>query len=311
MARPMWKGSIGFGLVNVPVELVTASRDLDYHFREIHGKDGAPVRHHRFCTEDGKEVPWEEIGRGIEVEGKMIVLTDEELEQVQPDKSQTIEIESFADLDEIDPIYFDHPYFLQPGNRTAGTLRAYKLLVEAMKKSNRVALGRFVMRTKEYLAAVREREGVLAISTMRYPDEVRPVDIIPAAEAEIDDEAVDDAIAVIDERTVGWDPENYTDCYRLRLKKVIDSKRKGKTVKAPAQHDEEDLKPVPDLMAALRKTLEERGKKGTGRKSTAKKPASAKKKQASAKKKAAPAKKKASSGTGKTSTAKKTKAGNG
>ncbi|MGK2933471.1 MAG: Ku protein [Solirubrobacterales bacterium] len=254
----MWKGSIGFGLVNVPVELVTASRDLDYHFRELHEKDGAPVKHRRFSSKTGKEVPWDEVGKGIEVDGKMVVLTEKELEGVQPDKNQTIEIESFADLGEIDPIYYDHPYFLVPGNKSAGTLRAYNLLVEAMKKSNRVALGRFVMRTKEYLAAVRERDGVLALSTMRYPDEVRSVDLLPEWDAETESSAIDDAVSVIDERTVDWDPEKYEDAYRMRLKKVIDSKLKGETVKAPEAQSDEDLKPAPDLMAALRKTLDER-----------------------------------------------------
>lgn len=293
MPRSMWKGSIGFGLVNVPVELVPATRDLDFHFRELHEKDGAPVRHHRFCSKEGKEVKWDEIGRGIEVDGEMVVLTDAELESVQPERNQTIEIESFADIDEIDPIYFDHPYFLAPANRSAGTLRAYELLVKAMAQSNRVALGRFVMHTKEYLAAVREREGALALSTMRFPDEVRSVDVIPEADASVTKKAIGDAVAVIDELTTDWEPEKYTDHYRARLKKVIDAKRKGKTVKAPEPHDEEDLKAAPDLMAALRKTLEANGKKkkvpakkkpAAGSKSAAKKPA---RKKPAAKKKAA------------------------
>ena len=261
--RQIWKGSIGFGLVNVPVELVTASRDLDYHFRELHSKDGAPVRHHRFCTKDGKEVRWDEIGRGIEVDGKMVVLSDKELEDVQPDRSQTIEIESFARLEEVDPIYFDHPYFLRPGNRSDGTLRAYSLLVEAMRGSEQVAIGRFVMRTKEYLAAVRERDGVLALSTMRYADEIRSTDMLPEHDSKPGKEAVKDAVAVINERSVEWDPSRYTDCYRVRLKKVIDSKRKGETVKAPDPHDDESMKPAPDLMAALKKTLAKRGTAGT------------------------------------------------
>ena len=271
MPHSMWKGTIGFGLVNVPVELVTASRDLNFHFRELHEKDGAPVRHHRFCTKDGKEVSWDQIGRGFEVDGKMIVLTDRELEDVQPDRSQTIEIESFADLNEIDPIYFDSQYFLKPGNKSDGTLRAYRLLVEAMEKNNRVALGRFVMRTKEYLAGVRARDGVLALSTMRYPDEVRSVDTFPVAESKPDREAVKDVVSVIDELTVKWDASKYTDCYRKRLEKVIDSKRKGETVKAPEQHDDDDLRPAPDLMAALRQTLEQRGRKTSGRKPGARK----------------------------------------
>jgi DNA end-binding protein Ku len=270
MARSMWKGSIGFGLVNVPVELVTAVRDLDYHFRELHEEDGSPIRQRRFCTKDGKEVPWNEMGRGIEVDGKMIVLTDEELEAVQPDKNQTIEIESFVDLDQIDPIFFDHPYFLRPANRSAGTLRAYKLLVEAMKKSDRVALGRFVMRTKEYLAAVRERDGVLSLSTMRYPDEIRSVDMLPEVDSRPKAKAIGDAVSVIDELTVEWDPAKYTDCYRVRLKEVIDSKMKGKTIKAPDSHADEDLEPAPDLMAALKKTLE--GRKAGGKSRRKKRP---------------------------------------
>jgi len=260
MPRAKWKGSIGFGLVNVPIELIPAARDLDFHFRELHQKDSAPVRHHRFCSEEGKEVSWEEIGRGIEVEGKMVVLTDADLESVQPERNQTIEIESFVDVDEIDPIYFDQPYFLAPANRSAGTLRAYQLLVKAMAASEQVALGRFVMHTKEYLAAVREREGALALSTMRFPEDVRSVDLLPEIDVESEPAAIDDAVAVINELSTEWDPSKYTDQYRLRLKKVIDSRRKGKTVTAPEPRDE-DLKPAPDLMAALRKTLESSGKK--------------------------------------------------
>ena len=272
----MWSGTIGLGLVNVPVELVTAARDLDYHFRELHEKDGARVRHQRFCSKENKPVEWDEIGHGYELdEGKMVVLTDSELESVAPERNRTIEIESFVDLAEVDPIFFDHPYFLVPGNNSAGTLKAYKLLVEAISKSKRVAIGRFVMRTKEYLAAVREVDGALALSTMKYEDEIRGVDMLPEVDSKPTKRAIDDAVAVIRERSVDWDPERYKDCYRLRLKKVIDSKRKGETIKAPEQVDDESLKPAPDLMAALKKTLEANRKKaaskGGGKKSAAKK----------------------------------------
>jgi len=273
----MWNGTIGFGLVNVPVELVTASRDLDFHFRELHESDGARVRHQRFCSKEDKPVEWDEIGHGYETDGgKMVVLTDRELESVAPEKSRTIEIESFVDLHQVDPIYFDHPYWLVPGNRSVGTLKAYRLLVEAISKSERVAIARFVMRTREYLAAVRELDGALALSTMLFADEVRDIGMLPKAESKPTARAVDDAVAVIKERSVDWDPGRYTDCYRKRLKKVIDSKQKGKTVKPPQPVDEEDLKPAPDLMAALRKTLEENrrkksesGKKGGKKKSGA------------------------------------------
>lgn len=277
----MWNGTIGFGLVNVPVELVTASRDLDFHFRELHESDGARVRHQRFCSKEDKPVEWDEIGHGYETDGgKMVVLTDKELESVAPEKSRTIEIESFVDLHQVDPIYFDHPYWLVPGNRSVGTLKAYRLLVEAISKSERVAIARFVMRTREYLAAVRELDGALALSTMLFADEVRDIGMLPAAESKPTARAVDDAVAVIKERSVDWDPGRYTDCYRKRLKKVIDSKQKGKTVKPPQPVDEEDLKPAPDLMAALRKTLEEnrRKKSGSGKKGGKKKSGATRKK---------------------------------
>lgn len=277
----MWNGTIGFGLVNVPVELVTASRDLDFHFRELHESDGARVRHQRFCSKEDKPVEWDEIGHGYETDGgKMVVLTDKELESVAPEKSRTIEIESFVDLHQVDPIYFDHPYWLVPGNRSVGTLKAYRLLVEAISKSERVAIARFVMRTREYLAAVRELDGALALSTMLFADEVRDIGMLPEAESKTTARAVDDAVAVIKERSVDWDPGRYTDCYRKRLKKVIDSKQKGKTVKPPQPVDEEDLKPAPDLMAALRKTLEEnrRKKSGSGKKGGKKKSGATRKK---------------------------------
>lgn len=257
----MWNGSIGFGLVNVPVELVTASRDLDYHFRELHEKDGSPVRHQRFCVEEQKPVEWDEVGRGYELDdGRMLVLTDEELDSVAPEKSRTIEIESFAPVEQIDPIRFNHGYFLVPRDRSKGTLRAYNLLVRAMADNRLAALGRFVMRTREYLAAIRERDGALALSTMHFPDEIRPIDAIPQPDAEVGKAAVDDAIAVIEDRRTDWNPASFKDCYRERLRRVIAEKRSGNTVVAPDSVTDEELEPVPDLMAALKETLKQSGK---------------------------------------------------
>ncbi|MGB0120438.1 MAG: Ku protein [Solirubrobacterales bacterium] len=255
MPAHMWKGSIGFGLVNVPVRMTNAIRDLNYHFHELHAKDGARIHHKRFCTEDGEEVSGDEIGRGIEVDGEMVVLTKKELEDVQPERSRTIEIESFTELDSIDPIHFDQSYYLVPADDSVGTLRAYELLVKSIGESNQVAIGRFVMHTREYLAAVREREGALALSTMKFPDEIRSVDAVPAADFEPDTAAIDDAISIIRERSVDWDPGSHTDCYHERLARVIDSKAKGKTISAPDPVADDDLTPAPDLMAALRKTL--------------------------------------------------------
>ena len=177
MPRPLWTGSLSFGLVNVPVRLVSATRDLDLHFRQLHENDHIPVETRRVCSEEDKEVPYEEIGR--EYEG--VILTDEELSAADPRKTRTIDIEAFVDLDEIDPIYYDHPYYLVPAGETDGTVRAYRLLAEVMGKTDRVALGRFVMRTKEYLVAIRVREKALTLSTMRFHDEVRSTDGIDGA----------------------------------------------------------------------------------------------------------------------------------
>jgi DNA end-binding protein Ku len=255
VARPVWNGSLSFGLVNVPVQLVSAARDLDYHFHQLHAKDKARIEQRRYCSEEQVEVLWEEIGHGYELKsGKEVVVTDAELASVEPRKTRTIEVEAFVDLAEIDPIYFDHPYFLIPAGESEGTLRAYQLLVEAMGRQERVALGRFVMRTKEYLVAVHVRDGVLGLTTMLFHDEVRSTKDIPTAGKKPAKRAVDDAVSIIEELSSEWDPDRYTDCYRERLRKVIERKRKGQTIEAPQA--EKEPRPVPDLMAALERTLE-------------------------------------------------------
>jgi DNA end-binding protein Ku len=273
MPRALWNGSLSFGLVNVPVQLASAARDLDLHFRQLHKKDNAPIEQHRFCSQDEAEVDWEEVGRGFELDGKkQVVLTDEELASVQPEKTRTIEVESFVDLDDVDPIYFDNAWFLVPEGDSQGTRRAYRLLVEVMESTGRAALGRFVMRTKEYLVLVRPREGLLSLTTMRFHDEVRPTDGIAPGGRKPAKEKIEQAVAVIESLAADWDPERYTDCYRERLERIVDQKKKGKRVKAPSEPKEP--KPAPDLMAALQETLERmgdgkqregRGAKGKGR----------------------------------------------
>jgi DNA end-binding protein Ku len=254
MARPLWSGSLSFGLVNVPVQLVSAARDLDYHFHQLHEKDKVPIEQRRFCTKEDVEVPWEEVAHSYDLNGKQVVVSDEELASVQPRKTRTIDIEAFVELAQVAPIYFDHPYFLVPAGDSEGTRRAYRLLVEVMGKQERVALGRFVMRTKEYLVAVRERDGALALTTMLFADEVRPARDIPTGGKKPTKKQLDNAVAIIEELSAEWSPERYQDCYRERLKRVIDSKRKRKTIHVPRPEPEPD--PVPDLMAALDETLE-------------------------------------------------------
>jgi len=244
MPRSIWNGSLSFGLVNVPVQLASAARDLDLHFRQLHRKDSAPIDQRRYCSQDDAEVDWEEVGRGFERDGgKQVVLTDAELSSVQPEKTRTIEVEAFVDLDDVDPIYIDHAWFLVPSGESQGTRRAYRLLVEVMEDTGRAALGRFVMRTKEYLVLVRPRDGLLSLTTMLFHDEVRPTkDIAPGGRKPAKGK-IDQAVAVIESLAADWDPERYTDCYRERLMRVIEQKKKGERVKAPEEPKEP--KPAP------------------------------------------------------------------
>jgi DNA end-binding protein Ku len=253
MPRVQWSGSLSFGLVNVPVQLVGGTQDLDYHFHQLHEKDKARIEQHRFCKAEDEEVEWEEIAHGYDLDGKQVILTDEELASVQPRKTRTIEIEAFVELAEVDPIYFDHPYYLVPAGDSDGTLRAYRLLVEVMDGLDRVALGRFVMRNKEYLGAVRVRDGALALSTMLFADEVRDPKPVPTGGKKPTRKQLDNAVSVIEELSTDWDASNYEDCFRKRLKSVIDRKRKGRKIEAP--ETESEPKPAPDLMAALEETL--------------------------------------------------------
>jgi DNA end-binding protein Ku len=256
--RSLWNGSLSFGLVNVPVRLTSATRDLDLHFRQLHEKDGAPIEQRRFCSKEDKEVDWEDVAHAYEPDkGKQVVLTDDELASVQPDKSRTIQIEAFVDFEEVDPIYFDHAWYLLPSGESEGTLRAYRLLVDAMESSGRVALGRFVMRTKEYLVIVRPQEQLMSLTTMRFHDEVRPTkDVAPGGRKPVK-KKVDPAVAVIESLSTDWDPERYKDCYRERLERVVKQKQKGEKVKAPSEPKQPE--PAPDLMEALKATLEKAG----------------------------------------------------
>jgi DNA end-binding protein Ku len=267
MARSLWTGSLSFGLVNVPVALYSAVRDVDLHFHQLHEKDGARIEVRRFCSNEDVEVPYEEIAHGYEPEdGKQVVVTDEELAAVAPRKTRTIDIEAFVELSDIDPIYFDHPYFLAPSGDTEGTRRAYQLLVDAMGSSERAALGRFVLRAREYLVAIRVRDGRLSLTTMLFGDEVRPAKGIESGGAKPKKAALDQAVALVETLSREWDPADYEDRYRKRLADVVKRKKQGKRIKAPAEADEAG--PIPDLMAALERSLaeaKERQKAGAGK----------------------------------------------
>ena len=261
MARALWTGSLSFGLVNVPVQLVSAVRDLDLHFRQLHEKDGAPIEVQRWCSKEDVEVPFEEITQAFEFDdGSQVIISDEELEAIEPRRTRTIDIEQFVDLKEVDPVYFDHPYYLLPAGSDDGSARAYRLLVEVMARTDRAAVGRFVMRTKEYLAIVRAQDRALMLSTMLFADEVRPTkDVELAAQKSHKPSAAQlkAAVAVIEELFDEWEPGEWKDRYRRRLQDVVARKRKGQTIKAPEPREAPTSEEAPDLMAALEQTLAE------------------------------------------------------
>jgi DNA end-binding protein Ku len=255
MPRPIWSGSLSFGLVNVPVKLMSATRDLGVHFNQLHEKDKSRIEVRRVCTEENEEVPWEEVARGYELEsGELIMLTDEELEAADPKKTRTIDIEAFVDLEEIDPVFYDHPYYLVPDSNEAA-VRAYHLLRTVMERSGQVAIARFVLRTKEYLVAVRTRGEAITLTTMLFHDEVRSpdevgIDKLPKAKPK----EVDQAVQLVKALQRDFDPANYEDEHRKRLLALIDKKRKGQEIEIP--DEPETPKPVPDLMAALEASIQ-------------------------------------------------------
>jgi DNA end-binding protein Ku len=260
MPSTIWTGTISFGLVAVPVRMVSAIRDLDIHFHQVDGRTGDRVSNRRISELDGKEVAWDEIGRGYDLEGQTVVLTDDELAAAAPERTHMIEIEEFVDSTEIDPAQFDHPYLLLPGSDTEGVTRAYRLLRDAMAASGQMAIGRVVLRSNEYLAAVHARDGLLSLSTMLYADEIRDtaqIDAIPSGERWAPKRGeVSAALELIDAMTQDFDPSSYEDRDRARLLELIDSKhtRSGKST-AEKHTEPPAAQAAPDLMAALRASL--------------------------------------------------------
>jgi DNA end-binding protein Ku len=255
MPRPIWSGSLSFGLVNVPVKLMSATRDLGVHFNQLHEKDTSRIEVRRVCTQENEEVPWDEVARGYELEsGEVVMLTDEELDAADPKKTRTIDIESFVDLEEIDPIFYDHPYYLVPDSNEAA-VRAYHLLRTVMERSGQVAIARFVLRTKEYLVAVRTRGEAITLTTMLFHDEVRSAEDVGIGELPKPKKAeVDQAVTLVRSLEREFDPANYEDEHRKRLLAIIDKKKKGQEIEIP--EEPETPKAVPDLMAALEASIQ-------------------------------------------------------
>ena len=258
MARAIWSGSISFGLLNVPVRLYSAVSKQTVRFRELREGDGSRVKHKRVAESDGKEVPYEKIVKGYEyAPDQYVVLSRDELSELEPQRSRAIEIQDFVDLDEIDPIYFEQPYYLGPDK---GAERAYALLVQAMKDARKVAVARFVLRNKEHLAAIRPMGDVLTLTTMRFHDEVSsPQDL----DGEVFEEAkpkkpekreLEMATQLIESLTSDFDPDKYRDEYREELLDLLERKAEGKEVVSAPTEEPKPTK-APDLMAALEESL--------------------------------------------------------
>jgi len=294
MARAIWSGSISFGLVNVPVKVYSAIREHKVRFHQVDKQTGSRIRYEKVAEKTGQEVDSDQIELGYKVEkGKLVTLDPSELDELRPETTRMIEIADFVELAEVDPAYYDRTYWLLPDGEAAA--RAYRLLVEAMEDRGRVGIGTVVMRNKAYLAAIRPRDGALAMSTMHFADEVLPLASVakaPSGKASKPEEReLKLATQIVDSLSSDWEPDRYKDTYSEEVTKLIKAHAEGEdivvTEPAPDQGGE-----VVDLMAALEASLEaasqrpsgqrksSTGQGSSGRKAAATKSSSAKKSRA-------------------------------
>lgn len=260
MARALWKGSISFGLVNIPIELHTAVRDRRPRFRMLHAKDKSPVRFERVCIKDGTAVAWEDLVKGYEYsKGRFVVMTKDDFKAAAVEKTRTIDIVDFVEGDAIDDRFFETPYYLVPSK---GGERAYALLREAIRESGRVGIAKFILRDAQHLAALEVIEDALVLSIMRFADELVDTSTLGfPAKGEIRKPELDMAKALVNSLAAAWDPEKYTDQYRENLMRIIQGKLKGKEVELDAPSEPRQAEVI-DLMERLRRSLEQRPAKG-------------------------------------------------
>jgi DNA end-binding protein Ku len=253
----MWKGTLSFGLVSVPVKLYSAVVHKNVHFHQLHATDHARITQQRVCSAEGEEVPYSEIVKGYELApGRYVVVEPEEFAALEPVLTRTIEVEDFVQLDEIDSIYLDHPYFLVPSR---GGARSYRLLLEAMRDTGKVAIGRIVLRSREQLVAIRPRDDVLMMLTMNFGDEIQQTSSfyeLEDAEVEVGEHELEVARRLVESVSRPFDIANYHDTYREALLDLIDRKANGEQVVLTPPSKQEQLQ-APDLMSALEASLEE------------------------------------------------------
>jgi DNA end-binding protein Ku len=304
MPRSIWRGAISFGLVNVPVKLYSAVSKKTVRFNQLHDADGQRIEMKRVCSADGEEVAYEHIVKGYEISpDRYVVISSDELEALDPVKTRTIDIEDFVDLEEIDPLYYDHPYYLVPDT---GAAKAYKLLLTALEETNKVAIARVVIRSKEYLTAIRPSNGVLTMETMLFADELVSPDVIdevPDEDVKTTERELQMARQLIESLATDFDPSKYRDEYRGRVLDLIERKAEGQEIAVPELPEQPTA--VPDLMAALEASLTE-AKQRKAPTPNGRKPAAGAKKRAAKPSAAKPRKTKPS--TTKPSTTKRKKA---
>ena len=263
----MWKGAIAFGLVNIPVELYSATRDHRPRFRLLHAKDESPVHYERVCQADGKPVAWEDLVKGYEYEkGQFVVLTKDDFKTAAIEKTKTIDIIDFVDPKEIDERYFETPYYLQAGK---GADRAYALIREAIRESEKIGIAKIILRDAQHLAAVEAIGDALVLTMMRFADELADLgDFTFPRAGEIRPAELRMARQLVESLSATWEPGKYTDEYRDNLMRVIKGKLKGKTPRLKERELPKQAEVV-DLMARLRASLEGRSQNGAGRSNTA------------------------------------------
>jgi len=283
MPRALWSGAISFGLVNIPIKMYGATRDKDVHFHMLHKKDGGRVHQLLYCADDDKEITRDEVVKGYEISrDRYVTVTDKELRDIEPKATRAIEITDFVAAAQIDPVYFDRPYYLLPEEQST---RPYALLARAMKDAGKVAIGKMVMREKEYLAAIRPLDGLLLLETMRFADEVVTTGEIgtPEVEKQPTKHELEMAAQLIDTLSGKFDPAKYHPEYREKVMDLIKKKAGGEEIEMPPAPEKPGK--VIDLMAALEASLKQaRGGDGKSRRKAPGKKAAAKK--ASARRKA-------------------------
>lgn len=282
MARPIWTGTLSFGLLNVPIRLMTAERKVDLHFRMLDQRSNTPIRYERVNAESGEEVPWKDVVKAFEYQkGNYVVLEESDIRDAASDARETVEIDTFVDGGSITPAYFEKPYFLVPAKKAE---KGYVLLRETLRKTGRIGIARVVIRTREYLSAVIPQDDALMLFLLRYPQELVSADEYalpdrPAADYRISERELDMASELIESMSGEWKPDEYRDEFREKLSRAIEKRLKSKGVTTTVDEEEHVAEHattnVVDFMALLKKSIDskQRTPAATGKKTREKAPA--------------------------------------